>query len=39
MKKRGCTDLLCCALFVVFLLAQLLVADYAYKNGDPMKLA
>lgn len=39
MDNRQCTDVLCCVLFGVTLLAMIAVSVFAIMNGDPMKLA
>lgn len=35
---RGCTDVLCCLLFIAFIVLLAGVAGYAFTNGDPYKL-
>ncbi|XP_071443177.1 choline transporter-like protein 2 isoform X2 [Hetaerina americana] len=37
-KSRSCTDILCFAIFVVFLVAWAGVAIFAYKHGSPERL-
>ena len=39
MTERGCTDIFCCIVFVVFLVGMVFVTFDAYKNGDPARLA
>jgi len=36
---RGCTDLICFVLFVVFSIALIVIAGYGFKNGDPHRIA
>ncbi|KAJ1520727.1 hypothetical protein ONE63_003822 [Megalurothrips usitatus] len=36
--RRGCTDILCLLLFVVFLAAWALLGILAYQNGDPNRI-
>uniref|UniRef100_H2YS22 Choline transporter-like protein n=1 Tax=Ciona savignyi TaxID=51511 RepID=H2YS22_CIOSA len=35
IKKRGCTDILCCLLFFVFILGYIVIGLFAWLNGDP----
>ena len=37
-KNRRCTDILCCIIFLAFLVGMLTAAIYGYVNGDPYKL-
>lgn len=37
-KDRGCTDILCLLLFIIFSVGCAGVAIYAFQNGDPEKL-
>ena len=37
-KNRRCTDILCCIIFLAFLVGMLTAAIYGYVNGDPWKL-
>ena len=37
-KNRRCTDILCCIIFLAFLVGMLAAAIYGYVNGDPYKL-
>lgn len=39
MDNRSCTDVMCCILFAVMLLAMVGVSAFAIMHGDPMKLA
>ena len=38
LDDRGCTDPLCCILFVVFLIGMFCAGIYGYANGDPERL-
>lgn len=38
MKGRKCTDPLCCGIFIVFVFAMFLIAQFAIKNGNIKKL-
>lgn len=38
IKKRSCTDVICCLLFFIFILGLLAVGLYAYVWGDPKLL-
>uniref|UniRef100_H2YS17 Choline transporter-like protein n=1 Tax=Ciona savignyi TaxID=51511 RepID=H2YS17_CIOSA len=38
IKKRGCTDILCCLLFFVFILGYIVIGLFAWLNGDPVIL-
>jgi len=35
MQKRGCTDILCCLLFIAFLAGMVAVAAYSLSKGNP----
>jgi hypothetical protein len=35
MQKRGCTDILCCLLFIAFLGGMVGIASYALSRGNP----
>ena len=37
-KNRRCTDLLCCILFLAFIVGMFASAIYGYVNGNPGKL-
>jgi len=36
--ERGCTDILCCLIFIVFTVAILGVSFYALGSGDPSRI-
>ncbi|XP_055896841.1 choline transporter-like protein 2 isoform X1 [Biomphalaria glabrata] len=38
IKKRSCTDVVCCILFVIFLAGMIAVSLVGYVRGDPVKL-
>ncbi|NP_001086000.1 choline transporter-like protein 4 [Xenopus laevis] len=38
IKKRGCTDIICCVLFMVFLLGYMVVGILAWLYGDPRQV-
>jgi len=38
MKNRGCTDIICCLIFFVFILAYMVVSVFAWLNGNPLLL-
>ncbi|KAK7504491.1 hypothetical protein BaRGS_00004357, partial [Batillaria attramentaria] len=38
IKKRSCTDIICCLIFLIFVLGLLAVGAYAYVWGDPKLL-
>jgi len=38
LENRSCTDILCCLIFIVFLVAMGACVAYGYSNGDPLKL-
>ncbi|XP_071097415.1 choline transporter-like protein 4 isoform X3 [Haliotis cracherodii] len=38
IKKRSCTDIICCILFLAFVAGQVVVGFYAYAYGDPTLL-
>ena len=38
MNDRGCTDILCCLVFIAFIVVFVGVAGYGFTNGDPYKL-
>ncbi|XP_067951394.1 choline transporter-like protein 2 isoform X2 [Watersipora subatra] len=38
IKKRGCTDVICCILFVICIAGMVVVGVLAYQNGDPKLL-
>ncbi|XP_067662583.1 choline transporter-like protein 4 isoform X1 [Haliotis asinina] len=38
IKKRSCTDVICCILFLAFVAGQVVVGFYAYAYGDPTLL-
>lgn len=38
VMDRGCTDILCCLIFVAFLVVFVGVAGYGFTNGDPVRL-
>jgi len=38
IKDRSCTDVICCILFAVFILAFLIIGLYAFAMGDPRYL-
>lgn len=35
---RSCTDILCCLIFIVFVVVLVGVAGFAFTNGDPYRL-
>ena len=35
---RSCTDIICCIVFLVFLVAMLGVSGFAIANGDPVNI-
>jgi hypothetical protein len=37
--NRSCTDIICCIIFVAFNCALIGIAGFAFKNGDPSRLA
>lgn len=39
ISKRGCTDILCCLIFIAATIAGVIVAIYALAKGRPEKLA
>ena len=36
--KRSCTDMLCCLIFIIAIVAFCGASSYGYDNGDPSKL-
>jgi choline transporter-like protein 2/4/5 len=36
--ERGCTDILCCLIFIVFTVAIFGVSFYAFGSGDPSRI-
>ncbi len=38
LSKHGCTDVLCTALFLVFIVVLVFVSIFAYKNGNSLDL-
>jgi hypothetical protein len=38
VKDRGCTDVICCLLFVVFIVSMVGLSGWAMTKGNPMKL-
>lgn len=36
--KRSCTDIICCCLFIAFLVGMAGVSGYGFINGDPYML-
>ena len=36
--NRGCTDILCCFLFLAFTFGMVVIASYAWAHGNPAKL-
>lgn len=38
VPDRGCTDLLCCLIFMAFLVGMVGVSGYGYLKGDPYLL-
>ncbi|XP_065068597.1 choline transporter-like protein 4 isoform X2 [Rhopilema esculentum] len=38
IKNRGCTDIICCILFVLYIVGMVIVGALAFVWGDPMKL-
>ncbi|CAK8684737.1 unnamed protein product [Clavelina lepadiformis] len=38
IKKRSCTDIICCLLFFVFILGFITIGLFAWLNGDPVIL-
>jgi solute carrier family 44 (choline transporter-like protein), member 2/4/5 len=38
VENRGCTDCLCCLLFVAFVAAWFTIGIYGFANGDPLLL-
>ncbi|CAG5121002.1 unnamed protein product [Candidula unifasciata] len=37
-KSRSCTDVICCIIFVVFLLGMIVCSIFGYARGNPVKL-
>lgn len=35
IENRGCTDIICCLIFIVFLVGEGFIAYIAFKNGNP----
>ena len=35
---RSCTDIICCIVFLAFMVAMLGVSGFAISNGDPMNI-
>ena len=38
VADRGCTDILCCLIFIAFIVVFVGVGGYGYSNGDPIRL-
>ncbi|XP_071948310.1 choline transporter-like protein 2 isoform X2 [Antedon mediterranea] len=38
IDNRSCTDVICCLLFLAFIVGMFVVGGYAWMNGDPRKL-
>nr|XP_034302598.1 choline transporter-like protein 2 isoform X2 [Crassostrea gigas] len=38
IKDRSCTDIICCLLFLIFIVGLVVVAFFAFKYGDPRLL-
>lgn len=38
LAERGCTDIICCILFVAFIVASTGICIYGFSKGDPNKL-
>lgn len=39
LNQRGCTDILCCILFIIFTGLTIYITATAFSKGDPWKLA
>lgn len=39
MDNRGCTDILCCVLFIAWIVAMAAISIYSFANGSTDKLA
>lgn len=39
LNQRGCTDILCCILFIVFTALTIYITATAFSKGDPWRLA
>ena len=37
-KSRGCTDIICCVIFLGFIVFWIALAALAFQKGDPYKL-
>jgi len=37
--KRGCTDVVCCIIFILFIFACLIIAFISFSMGNPKRLA
>ena len=38
MQDRGCTDVFCCLIYVIFIFACIGITGYAYANGNPQNM-
>ena len=38
IKNRGCTDIICCVLFLIFILGYIIVGLVAWVYGDPRQV-
>ena len=38
VANRGCTDILCCLVFVLYMVGMVVVAGIAFKEGAPKRL-
>ncbi|XP_065647600.1 choline transporter-like protein 4 isoform X2 [Hydra vulgaris] len=38
IKDRGCTDIICCVLFSIYMIGMIIVGIVAYMQGDPKRL-
>lgn len=38
LRNRGCTDVICCILFIIFMLGMLAIGIFGYINGNPALL-
>ena len=36
--NRSCTDVLCCVIFVIFLIVVVIICGYGFVMGDPVRI-
>ena len=39
LEERSCTDIICCVIFLLFIIGLLVISIIGFKKGDPLLLA